>query len=176
MQIYRAYFLIIICAFLFSCGYNFAGSAPVQMPEDKNDMHLGSVRNPTQEAWLEPYLRANFRDELARRGGVNWVSENQAQAVFNIEIQQLRTSDGVTSERDRTVKNEVVITMKAEIVSEDTGEVLWSSGSVAGKSSYYLGQDGADMAGSQAPGSRAAYQEAVDEAIVRLADRLGDGF
>lgn len=176
MYTYRPYFLIFICAFLFSCGYNFVGSSPVQMPEDKNDMFLGLVRNPTQEAWLEPYLRANFRDELTRRGGVNWVSENMAQAIFNIDIQQLRTSDGVTRERDKTVKNEVVITMKAEIVSADTGEVIWDSGSVAGRSSYYLGQEDASIAGSQSTGSRRAYQEAVDEAITRLADRLGDGF
>lgn len=175
MPIYRLYFLIITCAFMFSCGYNFAGSSPVQMPEDKNDLYLGSIRNPTQDAWLEPYLRANFRDELTRRGGVNWVSEKKAQAIFNIDIQQLRTSDGVTRERDKTVKNEVVVIMKAEIVSVDTGEVIWSSGSVSGRSSYFPG-GGVSMAGMQGPGLRSASEEAVDEAITRLADRLGDGF
>ncbi|MFO7728841.1 MAG: LPS assembly lipoprotein LptE [Desulfonatronovibrio sp.] len=172
---YRLYFLIITCAFLFSCGYNFAGFSPVQMPENKNDMFLGSVLNPTQDAWLEPYLRANFRDELTRRGGVNWVSQKQAQAIVNIDIQQLRTSEGVTGKRDKTVKNEVVITMKAEIVAVDTGEAIWSSGSVVGRSSYFL-DGGLSMAGIQGPGLRSASEEAVDEAITRLVDRLGDGF
>lgn len=176
MKKYLTPLLFIACLFLASCGYNFAGSSPINMPEDKRHLFISQLINPTQEAWLEPYLRSNVRDEFTRRGQVNWVDQNQAEALMQIEVIQFRTSDSQTGARDRTVRSTVTLNMKVDIVSARTGEVIWSSGSVSGSSSYFLQTEDRSMPGAYGPEHRRAAQEAADQAITRTADRLGDGF
>ncbi len=168
--------LILASSFLFSCGYNFVGASPINLPRNMVNLHIALVQNPTQEAWIEPYVRSQFRDEFSRRGRVEWVSEDQAQGLVHIDIQQFRTSDALTRERDRTVKADVAVTMNVQILSADTGQLIWSSGAVTGRSSYFLAAEDVSMPGSSGPEQRRASQEAVDEAVTRVADRLGDGF
>ncbi|MFN2342969.1 MAG: LPS assembly lipoprotein LptE [Desulfonatronovibrio sp.] len=176
MKKYIIPFLFIACTFLASCGYNFAGSSPINMPEDKRHLFISQLINPTQEAWLEPYLRSNLRDEFTRRGQVNWVSLDQAEALMQIEVIQFRTSDSQTGAKDRTVRSTVTLNMDVKIVSASTGEVIWSSGSVTGSSSFFLQNEDRSMPGAYGPGHRKAAQEAADQAITRTADRLGDAF
>ncbi|MCA1744055.1 MAG: LPS assembly lipoprotein LptE [Desulfovibrionales bacterium] len=176
MKKYIIPFLFIACTFLASCGYNFAGSSPINMPEDKRHLFISQLINPTQEAWLEPYLRSNLRDEFTRRGQVNWVSLDQAEALMQIEVIQFRTSDSQTGAKDRTVRSTVTLIMDVKIVSASTGEVIWSSGSVTGSSSFFLQNEDRSMPGAYGPGHRKAAQEATDQAITRTADRLGDAF
>ncbi len=171
------HFLLLAAGILqFSCGYNFVGVSPIKLPGDMNHLHISLVQNPTQEVWLEPYLRSTFRDEFTRRGGVIWVSEDQAQALVRIDVGQFRTADGLTRERDRTVKANVTIEMEVQMLSAKTGELIWSSGSISGRSSYFLAAEDISMPGTQGPEQRRASREAVDQAVTRVADRLGDGF
>ncbi len=170
------FLLLLFSAFQVSCGYNFVGASPIALPEGKQHLNITLVHNPTQEAWLEPYLRSVFRDEFTRRGGAVWVSEDQAQAVVHIDIQQFRTADGLTRERDETVKADVTIIMEVKILSADTGEQIWSSGSISGRDSYFLAAEDVSVPGAPGPEQRRASEEAVDQAVSRVADRLGEGF
>lgn len=176
MKYFHLFCLLLIFPLLPACGYNFAGSSPISMPGGNQLLHISLVNNPTQEAWLEPYLRSNFRDEFTRRGNVDWVPLDQAQALVQIDIHQFRTADSVSRERDKTVKASVVMTMEARIISAETGELIWSSGSVSGTSSYFLAAEDFSMPGTTGPEQRSASQDAVDQAITRIADRLGDVF
>ncbi len=170
------FILFFACAPLFSCGYTFVGASPISLPEDRHYMNISLVHNPTQEAWLESYLRSTFRNEFTRRGGVIWVSPEQAQALVHIEVSQYRSADGLTRERDETVKADVSITMEVKILSADTGEQIWTSGTISGRSSYFLAAEAVELPGSYGPEQRRASEEAVDQAVTRVADRLGDGF
>jgi outer membrane lipopolysaccharide assembly protein LptE/RlpB len=171
------FFLILpVFGLMLSCGYNFIGGSPINLPQDKSDLYITLVQDPTQEAWLEPYLRSTFQDEFSSRGGVNWVSEDQAQALVHIFIHQFRTADSLTSEMDRTVKADVTIVLEVKMLSADTGEEVWSSGNVSGRSSYFMTAEDASMSGVQGPEQRRASEEAVDQAVTRIADRLGHGF
>jgi outer membrane lipopolysaccharide assembly protein LptE/RlpB len=168
--------LLLVCAQLMSCGYTFVGASPISLPQDRHYMNISLVQNPTQEAWLESYLRSKLRDEFTRRGGAVWVSPEQAQALVHIEVSQFRTADGLTRQKDQTVKADVNITMEVKILSADTGEQIWSSGSINGRSSYFLAAQSAVLPGSSSPEQRGASEDAVDQAVTRVADRLGDGF
>lgn len=168
--------LVPFLGLMLSCGYNFVGGTVINMPQDKRDLYISLVQDPTQEAWLEPYLRATFQDEFSRRGGVYWVSEDQAQALVHIFIHQFRTADSLTRERDRTVKADISIILEVKILSADAGEEIWSSGSVSGRSSYFLTAEDAVISGVQGPEQRRASEEAVDQAVTRVADGLGHGF
>lgn len=177
MKDYRLFFLVLFVSVLpLSCGYNFVGGAPISLPQGVQNLYISSVENPTQEAWLESYLRSAFHDEFARRGSVNWVSEDQAQALVNIEIQRFRTADSLTRQRDRTVKADVSITMEVKMLSAETGELIWSSGNITGRGSYFLAAEDVSAPGAPGPEQRRASEEAVDDAVTRAADRLGDGF
>ena len=172
----RLIFLLLLLWVPVSCGYNFVGFSPISMPQNKDRLSIGQVMNPTQEAWLEPYLRSSFQDEFTRRGGVSWVPRDQAQAIVDIDIKQFRTGDGLTRERGRTVKANVAIIMEVRIVDAETGQVIWSSGTITGRSSYFLAAEDASLPGTMGPELRRASEDAVDEAVTRAADRLGDGF
>lgn len=165
-----------VLGLMLSCVYNFVGGSPINLPQEKSDLYISLVQDPTQEAWLEPYLRSTFQDEFSRRGGVNWVSEDQAQALVHIFIHQFRTADSLTRERDRTVKADVTIILEVKMLSAETGEEIWSSGNVSGRSSYFLRAEDASMSGVQGPEQRGASEEAVDQAVTRIADGLGHGF
>ena len=168
--------VIFTSLFILSCGYSFVGLSPINLPQEQSDLYISFVHNPTQEAWLEPYIRSKFRDEFTRRGGARWVSEDQAQTYIHIDIKQLRTSDGVTSQRDKTVKTDVSITVEVKMLSAETGELLWSSGNVTGRSSFFLAVEDSAFPGTTGPAQRRASEDAVDQALTRVADRLGDGF
>ncbi|WP_052507523.1 DUF4136 domain-containing protein [Desulfonatronovibrio magnus] len=169
--------LFLLLTFLTSsCGYNFVGTAPINLPHDKKNLFINFVLNPTQEAWLEPYLRSQFRDEFTRRGQVNWVSEESAEALVTIQINEFRTSDSLTARQDRTVRTTVVINMEAKFLDARTSELIWSSGQATGSSSFFLAAEDASMPGSSGPLQQRASREAVDQAVTRIADRLGERF
>jgi len=170
------FLLLLSCTLQFSCGYNFVGASPISLPEGKRQLSISLVHNPTQEVWLEPYLRSAFRDEFTRRGGAHWVSQEQAQALVHIEIQEFRTSDTLTRQKDETVKSDVSITLEVKIFSTDTGEQIWSSGIVRGRDSFFMAAEDVSLPGAPRPEQRRASEEAVDQAITRVADRLGDVF
>jgi len=169
--------LLFICLTLCAgCGYNFAGMTPVDMPEGVSRLHLDQVNNPTQEAWLEPFLRSNFRDEFSRRADISWVDREQSQAYIEIDIKNYRVSDDLTGAGDLTVRSDVRLDLEVNMYHSRDNELLWSSGSVRGSSSYYLAQDQAPVPGESTPGERQAAQEAVEEALRLATDRLGSEF
>ncbi len=168
--------LVLCLALCAGCGYNFAGMTPVDMPEGVSRLHLDRVNNPTQEAWLEPFVRSNFRDEFSRRADISWVDREQSQAYIEIDIKNYRVSDDLTGAGDRAVRSDVRLDLEVKIYHSQDDQLLWSSGSVRGSSSYYLAQDQAPVPGESTPGERQAAQEAVEEALRLATDRLGTEF
>ncbi len=168
--------LFLFLALSSGCGYNFAGMTPVDMPEGVSRLYLQRVHNPTQEAWLEPYVRSNFRDEFSRRADVSWVDREQAQAYVEIDIKNYRISDDLTGAGDRTVRSDVRLDLEVNMYHSRDDELLWSSGSVRGSSSYYPDPGSSPVPGESTPGERQAAQEAVEQALRLATDRLGTEF
>ncbi len=158
------------------CGYNFAGMVPVRLPENVELLNISEVRNPTQEVWLEAYLRSNFRDEISRRAEVAWVDENEAEALVHIQVERLRTSDGLIGIDDRLVRVDVRLDLEIIMFNARTKERIWSSGIVRGTSSYHVAREEIFVPGEPGPAHRQAVEEAVDDALRRATDRLGHVF
>jgi len=158
--------LLVVSAWtLPGCGYNFAGTAPVTLPQDVRMLYIRDVHNPTQEHWLDSYLRSNFQDEFTRRAEVSFVSEDQAESWIRLEVNRYSTSEELTGAGDAQVRSDIDIDLEATMFDSDTGDQIWSSGSVRGSSSFY-----------EEPEERAAAREAVDEALRRIADGLRQDF
>lgn len=168
--------VLVMLAVLAACGYRFQGTSDIDLPRGMTRLAITQVINPTQEVWLEPYLRGSLRDEFRRRGGVEWVSESRAQGHVQVEIIQYRTSDSVTGLDDSTVKTTLTVVMSVKILDADTSRVLWSSGRLSGSDSYFLEAAGSLAPGSDHSGRSPAGEEAVDQAVSRAADRLSSGF
>ncbi len=158
------------------CGYNFAGMVPVRLPANVELLNISEVQNPTQEVWLEAYLRSNFRDEISRRAEVTWVDENEAEALVHIQVERLRTSDGLIGVDDRLVRVDVRIDMEIFMLDALTQERIWSSGIARGTSSYHVAREEIVVPGEPGPAHRQAVEEAVDDALRRATDRLGHVF
>ena len=140
--------------------------APIALPEGITRLALDTVRQPTTEPWMEPYLRRNLRDELRRRGQVEWVGTKRAQGLFQITITSYADTGSRKASDEETVKSEVRITGEARILDANTSALLWDSDPVHSSVSYQTNTQSGTQAG----------KEAVQDFVQRLADRLGSGF
>lgn len=129
-------------------------------------LNLVKVENPTTEPRVEARLRSILRDELTRRGGVEWVERGQARGLLRVRIQQFTNSAKVKDADDVTVKYQVVVSLSARITNPDDNAVLWDSGLITAEESYFPSQNVRE----------AAEERALDLAARQLADRLGDAF
>ncbi|MFW5730601.1 MAG: LPS assembly lipoprotein LptE [Desulfonatronovibrionaceae bacterium] len=168
--------LLIILTGLAACGYRFEGASAIDLPRGMTRLNITQVINPTQEVWLEPYLRSSLKDEFHRRGGVDWVAADKAQGHVQVEIFQFRTSDSVIGVDETSVKSTLTIVMSVKILSAETSQELWNSGRLTGRDSYFLEAAPSLTPGSVSAGRSPAGQEAVDQAVSRAADRLSSGF
>jgi hypothetical protein len=155
--------LPVLLVLLSGCGYQLASKGPVVLPEDQRSLCMDSVENPTLQTWLGPRLRSVLRDELTRRGWTRWTSRNQADLLVRIVIDRYSRSSKVRDEDDETLRYSASISMRIDLVSRTTDQVVWSSGMV-GESESYFGNSttAADMA---------VTELAVRRAVDRLAQR-----
>lgn len=155
---------VLLALVLSGCGYHFAGSeAPLVLDANHRALCIRSVENPTLKPWIESRIRAEFRDELTRRGTITWASVKDANADVFITIHSFRSDSSLTDSDDETIKSDATIDMRARIVSRTDGAELWSSGSVTASQSFTTDREGAE-------------RRAVSLAVRRLADRLSQAY
>lgn len=163
-----AFLALLACAALLAgCGYSATNQGGSALPEQTRTLFLEGVDNPTTITWLGPRLRATLRDELTRRGWTRWTDRGQAQGLMHVTIHEFTRNTSVSGEERDTLKFATTITLSATITDRDSGEPVWSSGQVAWSDSYYA---------SDASTADAAAQQAMDLAVRRLADLLGQGY
>lgn len=160
----RTIVAILVLALLAGCGYRNTLSGPVALPEDKRKLFFEEVENPTLRTSLDARLRSLIRDELTRRGKVEWVSRDQAEAYFQIEILQFTSTSSVTGAEEQTLRFTTVISLEGGIVSAADRSILWSSGPVSAYESFLSG------------GRDAAEDRVILLAVERVVDRLGHSF
>jgi outer membrane lipopolysaccharide assembly protein LptE/RlpB len=169
MSWFRAVLLaLLLLAASSACGYHFSGLSPVSMPHGITRLHLQRVDDPTTQSWLEPRLRTVLREEFTRRGGVEWVPAGQAQGLLHVEILSYSSATKLENVRERTVKSQVVLKLRARIVRAGQGTELWRSGLVQATESFTGPEDSSQ--------SRQAGERAVELGAERLADELGQNF
>ncbi|HKK33341.1 MAG TPA: LPS assembly lipoprotein LptE [Desulfomicrobiaceae bacterium] len=150
---------------LTGCGYQLSSMAPITLPKEQTRLYIAKVTNPTIESWIEPRLRSSLRDELTRRGGVQWVERNQAETEVEVIIHSFSTSSSVKGEDDETVRSSASITLEIQLFDRQDHAMLWTSGPVSGQESY----------SGDSQQEEAAF-DAMEEVIRKSADRLSDQF
>lgn len=156
---------MLVIALLSACGYQLSAHAPITLPQNKTLLYLNKVTNPTTETWMEPMLRTSIRDELSRRGKVKWVDRDTAQATVNVDVRQYSTSESVKGHDEITYKSRATILLEVSFFDADTSSLIWTSGPITAFESY-----------RDAANKREATQDAVDQAMRMVADRLAQKF
>ena len=144
---------------LSGCGYNFAGDAPLALPNNVKTLYIAELNNPTLEISLNPYVRAMIRDEFTRRG-VKWAAKEHADGFVTITILQSRT-DAWHDAYDRSLTS-VSLSMSVQIKNA-AGNLLWSSGTVSYSDTYLY-----DQAASQ--------EQLIQELVKDIGDRLTQAY
>lgn len=161
-----------------ACGYELTARAPIQLPQDSTRLYLDKVTNPTTETWIEPMLRSSLRDELTRRGNVTWVDRDEAEATVNIDVRSYSTADSLKGRDDVTLKSAATIQMVVTFFSTKTNALIWTSGPIMASESYRGSSETLSSTGTlqSTSGKREATQEAIDLAVRKVADQLGQKF
>ncbi|SFL34628.1 Lipopolysaccharide-assembly [Desulfomicrobium norvegicum] len=170
--------VLCIALLLPACGYQLTARAPIQLPQDSTRLYLDKVTNPTTETWIEPMLRSSLRDELTRRGNVTWVSRDEAEATVNIDVRSYSTSDALKGRDDVTLKSAASIQMVVTFFSTKTNALIWTSGPILASESFRGASEIQSSSGTlqSTSAKREATQEAVDLAVRKVADQLGQKF
>lgn len=145
-------------------GYQFAGQEHGVLSGQAKSLAFKDVDNPTLETWLEPRLRADIRDELARRGLADWTSTSKAETLLTIKVLHYTTRAKVKNRSDETIKYFVELSIEATLTGRETGAPVWNSGPVTRQESYLEGE---------LPDAR---EKVVDFAVRELADRMAHAF
>jgi outer membrane lipopolysaccharide assembly protein LptE/RlpB len=162
----HALLLTVLAALLLTgCGYQLSSMAPITLPKEQTRLYIAKVTNPTIESWIEPRLRSSLRDELTRRGGVQWVEPSLAETKVEVIVHSFSTSSSVKGEDDETVRSSASITLEVQLFDRQDHAMLWTSGRVTDQESY----------SGKAQRQEAALT-AMEEAIRKSADRLSDQF
>ncbi len=152
---------------LVACGYGFNNQQISALPQGVQTIFLDSVENPTAETWLGPRIRSIFRDELHRRAWVQWSEKESADALLKIVVERFTRSSSAWDEDEESVKYSSNIKISATLIEQKTGKELWHSGRVDSSASYYATEESSVTK---------ADIEALEQAIRRLADRMGEGY
>jgi len=153
------------CVVLAACtGYRLQSQETLAMPEDRRDLCIVAVDNPTLRPDLSAQLRNLLRDELSKRGRVRWVSRDQATAVIHLAVEDFTSQSTLTGTHDETLKSTATINLRAWIERRPEGGELWRSGGVSVSRSY-TGSNEAD-----------AEAQVLEQAIQRLADLMGQAY
>jgi len=157
--------LALACAALAACaGYSLQSREILALPEDRRDLCIVSVDNPTLRPDLSAQLRNLLRDELAKRGRIRWVPRDQATAIIHLAVQDFNSQSSLTGSHDETLKSTATISLTARIERRPEGGDLWRSGDVS-VSRTYTGNNASD-----------AEAEVLEQAAQRLADLMGQAY
>lgn len=160
----RTVLLTLALVLLAGCGYKNTQSGPVALPENTRKLFLEDVENPTLNTDLYARIRSLVRDELTRRGQVQWVPRGEAEALMSVEIRSFTSKASVKDAEDETLRSTASINLQAQIVSAADRSVLWTSGPVGASESFTTG------------GQEDAERRVILLGVQRLVDRLGQNF
>ncbi len=164
MNISKYILIFILLIGVSGCGYGFPTGEHASLPKDYRSLAIAEVEHPTTYPWMEARLRSLLRDELNRRNWVTWENKNKAKALIKLYVEKYSRKATVTGVDQETLRSSASITMRAVIVSRDTGRQLWSSGTISTNWPYYTGEE--DEADAQV----------TERAIQILAERLAQNY
>ncbi|WP_462324066.1 LPS assembly lipoprotein LptE [Desulfoplanes sp.] len=139
--------------------------APIDLPKGQTLLCITKFVNPSTQAWLEPSLRAELRDEFTRRGQVRWVSRNKAETLVTIRVIRYSSSSTLKGADDETVTSAIQLDLAVDMYNAADRSVIWTSGTVRASQSF-KGESN----------KQKAREDAVSLATERIADRLGQAF
>ncbi|MFP4071318.1 MAG: LPS assembly lipoprotein LptE [Desulfovibrionales bacterium] len=160
----RAAVLLLFVLLTAGCGYHFAGTTPLILPEGVRTLTISRVNNPTILPWIGPELRNSVWDEISRRSEAVLKDSGGAEATLEMDIVRYSASTLLEGRSEQTVKSQVVLVVDGRLVRRGGG-VVWSSGPVTVNETFVSeGQE------------REAAELAVQKVARRIVDRLDRSF
>ncbi len=160
-----ALFCLLWLVLLSGCaGYGAGKDDNLVLGPDHRSLYIKSVDNPTLRADLESRLRAVLRDEMTRRGNIQWSEPGAAKAYVKIRVESFTSTTSITDKYDKSVLLSANVTLSATIFDAAGGDSLWNSGNVSASQNFLTG----DRA--------AAEEKVIDLAVRQLVDRLHQNF
>jgi type IV pilus biogenesis protein CpaD/CtpE len=151
-------------AVLAGCGYRHVSSAPTVLPPDVRTIAITRLTNKTAQIPIQARLVAKFRDGVEGRGRLEFTDPDTADAEVHLTIKSYGVSSSLTGASEETLKFSARTTISARMVRRLDNSLIWSSGSVSVRESFYGG------------GEDAARDRALDLAVTRLLNRLYQAF
>ena len=145
-------------------GYGPQGRETLSLPEDRRDLCIVSVDNPTLRPSLSSQLRNLLRDELSKRGQIRWTSREKATAIVHLRVQDFSSQTTLAGSHDETLKSTASITVEAWIERRPEGGLLWKPHTVSIARSY-TANDRSD-----------AEDQVLEQAAQRLADLMNQAY
>jgi hypothetical protein len=93
------------------------------------------------------------------------VGRDEAETLVRVEVKDFTSSDSLKGEDDESVKYNARLTLRVLMSNSRDGEPLWNSGWQTGTETFYTEGE-----------KNSASRKAVDEALRRAADGLGQDF
>lgn len=160
----RIIVLVLLLALAAGCAGYSTGGGGLVLPEGKRSLYIRSVDNPTMRADLEARLRSVMRDEMTRRGRIQWSEPDQASAYVTLRVERFTSTTSITDKYDKSVLRSAQITLSAAVVDSAGGDTLWSSGEITASQNFLTGdQDSAE-------------EKVIDLAVRRIVDRMHQNF
>ncbi len=161
MRTARNILLFTLLALLCSCGYRMGSeNGPVVLDQNQRKIAMGGIENPTQYTWLDAKIRSELRDELTRRGWVQWVDKSKADSLIYILVTHYHHDTDVTGEDEETLRRAVTFSFEARILSALDNSVIWESGRISSDERYFSGEQEKSVADDRV--TRLGVRELVD--------------
>lgn len=112
MKKYLSYLIISLGLILtLGCGYQFIDSQPLTFPKQATKLAIKKVVNPSQETWLESYIRNFLSEEISKRSTAKLTSGQEANLFLSIYLEQVSTSEQTKGEKDTTLRYAASLTL-----------------------------------------------------------------
>jgi len=127
--------LLSILFLMGGCGYHFIDSQPLSFPNQASKLNLKKVVNPTQETWIEGYVRNFLAEEISKRSSATLTNSSQAELFLTIYLDRLSTSEKTKGENDTTLKYSADLSLRM-IFNNAQGEKILETRPVSYTQSY----------------------------------------
>jgi len=161
----RTALLCLLLAALAACaGYSAGGGGDLVLGPEHRSLYIKDVDNPTMRAELESRLRSVMRDEMTKRGHIQWSERGKAAAYVKVRVERFTSTTSISDKYDKSVLLSANVTLSATIHDAASGDPIWHSENVSASQNFLTGD-------------RASAEEKVlDLAVRRLVDRMHQNF
>lgn len=107
----KKYLITFFLLLTLGCGYHFTDSQPLIFPNQATKLAIKKVINPSQETWIESYVRNFLNEEISKRSSAKVTSNQEATLFISIYLREVSTSEQTKGEKDITLRYAASLTL-----------------------------------------------------------------